>query len=102
VRSPSADQVAGPTLSPGATEALPPPVILAGGLGTRLRSAYSAGPKSMAPVKGRPFLDYLLNWLKCEGVTDVVLCVGYKKWHIRRFLRGGRKWGLRVKYSNEK
>ena len=76
-------------------------MVLAGGLGTRLRSAYSAGPKSMAPVQGRPFLDYLLNWLKCEGVSNVVLCVGYKKSHIRRFLGGGRKWGLRVKYSNE-
>ena len=82
-------------------EGLPPAVILAGGLGTRLRSVYAAGPKSMAPVKGRPFLDYLLAQLKKEGVKEVILCVGYKKCHIHRFVGSGDKWGLRAKYSVE-
>ncbi len=82
-------------------EKLPPVVILAGGLGTRLRAAYSAGPKSMAPVGGRPFLDYLLRWLRSEGVEEVILCVGYKRTSIQRYVAGGRKWGLRVRYSVE-
>jgi D-glycero-alpha-D-manno-heptose 1-phosphate guanylyltransferase len=82
-------------------EKLPPAVILAGGLGTRLRSAYVAGPKSMAPVGGRPFLDYVLRWLRSEGVEEVILCVGYKRASIQRYVGGGRKWGLRVKYSIE-
>lgn len=81
---------------------LPPAAILAGGLGTRLRSAYAAGPKSMAPVGGKPFLDYLLRWLSSEGVEEVILCVGYKRSHIQRYVGAGRKWGLRVKYSIEK
>lgn len=81
---------------------LPSAVILAGGLGTRLRSAYAAGPKSMAPVAGRPFLDYLLRWLSSEGVEEVILCVGYKRSHIQKHVGAGRKWGLRVKYSIEK
>ena len=55
----------------------------------------------MAPVGGRPFLDYLLHWLKNEGADQVILCVGYKRSHIRRFVGGGRKWGLQVKYSVE-
>lgn len=55
----------------------------------------------MAPVGGRPFLDYLLQWLSNEGVEDVILCVGYKRSHIQRFVGGGRKWGLRVRYSIE-
>jgi D-glycero-alpha-D-manno-heptose 1-phosphate guanylyltransferase len=83
-------------------ERLPPVVILAGGLGTRLHSAYAAGPKSMAPVGGHPFVDYLLSWLQREGVEDVVLCVGYKRSQIKRFVGKGRKWGLRVKYSIER
>lgn len=78
-----------------------PAVILAGGLGTRLRSAYSAGPKSMAPIGERPFLDYLLSWLQSQGVKEVILCVGYKRSHIHRFVGSGHKWGMRVKYSVE-
>jgi D-glycero-alpha-D-manno-heptose 1-phosphate guanylyltransferase len=102
VNDPFADEVKKSAVCPKDRERLPPAVILAGGLGTRLRSAYSAGPKSMAPVGGRPFLDYLLQWLSSEGVEDVILCVGYKRSHIRRFVGGGRKWGLRVRYSVEK
>jgi NDP-sugar pyrophosphorylase family protein len=56
----------------------------------------------MAPVRGRPFLDYLLTWLQREGVKVVILCVGYKRTQIQRFVGGGRKWGLRVKYSIER
>lgn len=80
---------------------LPAAVILAGGLGTRLRSAYATGPKCMAPVGGRPFLDYLLTWLSSQGVKEVILCVGYKRTHIQKYVGKGRKWGLRVRYSIE-
>lgn len=81
---------------------LPVALILAGGLGTRLRAAYTAGPKSMAPVGGRPFLDFLLSWLRSEDVKEVILCVGYKRAHIQKYVGKGRKWGLRVRYSIEK
>jgi len=80
---------------------LPAAVILAGGLGTRLRPAYSTGPKCMAPVAGRPFLDYLLTWLKSQDMKEVILCVGYKRTHIQKYVGKGRKWGLRVTYSIE-
>lgn len=80
---------------------LPPAVILAGGLGTRLRDVYASGPKCLAPVAGRPFLDYVLTWLRFQGVTKVVLCVGYKRNSIRKYVGRGRKWGLTVKYSVE-
>jgi len=52
-------------------------VILAGGLGTRLRSVVSELPKCMAPVAGKPFLWHLLRYLSSHGVTRVVLSVGY-------------------------
>jgi D-glycero-alpha-D-manno-heptose 1-phosphate guanylyltransferase len=80
----------------------PTVLILAGGLGERLRSTYSAGPKSLAPVGRRPFLDYLLEWLRGEGAQEIILCVGFKRSLIQRYVGSGRKWGLRVRYSIEK
>jgi NDP-sugar pyrophosphorylase family protein len=76
--------------------------VLAGGLGTRLRLAYANGPKSLAPVAGRPFLDYLMRWLQLSGFNDVVLCVGYKTEQIRERYQDGRHWGLRISYAVEK
>lgn len=52
-------------------------VILAGGLGTRLQSMLSNLPKAMAPVNGRPFLEYLLDYLQVFKISRVVLSVGY-------------------------
>jgi D-glycero-alpha-D-manno-heptose 1-phosphate guanylyltransferase len=52
-------------------------IVLAGGLGTRLRSVVSNVPKPMAPVGGRPFLDLLLRSLKSKGITRVILSVGH-------------------------
>ena len=51
--------------------------ILAGGLGTRLRSVVSDRPKVLANVGGRPFIEYLLDQLLLEGIGSVVLCTGY-------------------------
>ena len=51
-------------------------IILAGGLGTRLRSVVSDVPKCMAPVAGKPFLWYLLKYLSNFDVERVVLSVG--------------------------
>lgn len=75
-------------------------MILAGGLGTRLRGVYS-GPKCLAPVAGRPFLDYVLRWLASQSVRNVVVCVGYKRSSVERYVGAGRQWGLRVAYSRE-
>jgi NDP-sugar pyrophosphorylase family protein len=76
-------------------------LILAGGLGTRLRPAFAAGPKSLAPVRGKPFLDYLLGRLALSGVRDVILCIGYKAAQIQEYARDGEEWGLRIRYSVE-
>jgi D-glycero-alpha-D-manno-heptose 1-phosphate guanylyltransferase len=53
-------------------------LILAGGFGTRLRSVVSDVPKPMAPVSGRPFLEYLLDYWIDQGVRRFVLSIGYK------------------------
>ena len=52
-------------------------IILAGGLGTRLRSVVSDLPKCMAPVNGQPFLGYLVDSLHKQGITNIIFSVGY-------------------------
>ena len=52
-------------------------IVLAGGLGTRLRSAVPDLPKPMAPVAGRPFLEYQLDYWLGQGVSRFILSVGY-------------------------
>lgn len=61
-------------------------IILAGGLGTRLRSVVNDVPKCMAPVAGRPFLWYLLKHLTKYDVTTVILSVGYLREIIYKWI----------------
>ncbi len=63
-------------------------IILAGGLGTRLRSVVSEVPKCMAPVAGKPFLWYLLRYLMRYNVTKVILSVGYLREVIYKWVDG--------------
>lgn len=58
-------------------------IVLAGGMGTRLRGVVSGRPKVLAPVAGRPFLDYILEYLSHYGITHVTLSVCYKKEQIQ-------------------
>jgi len=75
-------------------------VVLAGGQGTRLRPLVGDLPKPMAPVHGRPFLCYLLDLLERQGITDVVLSVGYRHEQITAFF--GRQYrGLGLAYAIE-
>jgi NDP-sugar pyrophosphorylase family protein len=74
--------------------------ILAGGLGTRLRSVVPDKPKVLAEVSGRPFIEYLLDQLVRGGVTTAVLCVGYKGEMVKEHL-GSSYRGLALHYSAE-
>lgn len=58
-------------------------VILAGGLGTRLRSVVSDTPKPMALIQDRPFLEYLLDYWIEQGISEFVLSIGYKAEQIQ-------------------
>ena len=75
-------------------------VILAGGLGTRLRSVVSKVPKCMAPVDGKPFLQYMLEWLSRFDVSHVVLSVGYLREVIFAFI-DSREWPFEISYAVE-
>lgn len=75
-------------------------VILAGGLGTRLRSAVPDLPKPMAPIDGRPFLEYLLDFWIAQGIRHVILAVGYRHEVIAAHL-GENYRGARLDYVVE-
>lgn len=74
--------------------------ILAGGLGTRLRSLVPDKPKVLAQISGRPFIEYLLDQLAAAGVKSVVLCVGYKGEMVQAHL-GDHYKGMQLHYSLE-
>ena len=75
-------------------------IILAGGLGTRLRNSVPDRPKVLAEVRGRPFLTYVLDQLQEAGTTEVVLCTGYLGEQIENLL-GATYGGMRLSYSRE-
>lgn len=62
-------------------------IILAGGLGTRLRSAVPDLPKCMAPVAGKPFLHYVIDYLQKQGITDIIFSLGYLHEIIENFVQ---------------
>ncbi len=75
-------------------------IVLAGGLGTRLRPLVSDVPKPMAPVNGRPFLELLLEYWIGQGVRRFVLSVGYLAERITRHF--GAHWcGAEIEYAVE-
>ena len=76
-------------------------LVLAGGLGTRLRSVVGDRPKALAPVGGQPFLHYLLGQLRRSGLEHVTVCTGYGADAVRSFVGSGAAWGLRIDCSEE-
>jgi D-glycero-alpha-D-manno-heptose 1-phosphate guanylyltransferase len=73
-------------------------IVLAGGLGTRLRSVMSDIPKPMAPVQGRPFLEWVLDQLVVAGFQTAILAVGYRHEAIHAHF-GEDYRGLALRYS---
>ena len=61
-------------------------IILAGGFGTRLRELFPDIPKCMAPVGGKPFLFYVINYLRSEGIEKFIFSLGYKHELITKYL----------------
>lgn len=75
--------------------------ILAGGLGTRLRSVVNDRPKSMALIAGRPLLEYQICWLRDAGITEIVLCTGYLHEQVEAHFGDGHQWRVTIAYSVE-
>lgn len=76
-------------------------IILAGGLGTRLKSIISDLPKPMAPVNGVPFLTYQFRYLKHYGIKKVILSVGHLAEKIEDYYKSDFE-GMNISYAYEK
>ncbi len=76
-------------------------MILAGGEGTRLRPLTSTVPKPVVPLVDRPFIAYMLEWLRGHGVDDVILSCGFLADGVRAVLGDGSRLGVRLRYVEE-
>jgi NDP-sugar pyrophosphorylase family protein len=76
-------------------------VILAGGLGTRVRHLTGDLPKALLPINGAPFTGLQLQHLRAQGVGEVVYCIGYGADAIRNFVGDGSDWNLKVAYVED-
>ncbi len=73
-------------------------LVLAGGEGTRLRPLTSTIPKPVVPLAGKPFIVYMLEWLRSHGVTEIILACGFMADDVRAVLGDGAALGLRLLY----
>ena len=76
-------------------------VLLAGGLGTRLRSVVADRPKPMALIGDKPFMEYVVRELKNHGITEIVFAVGYKGSMVEEYFGDGERLGIKVSYAYE-
>lgn len=74
-------------------------VILAGGLGTRLRPYTLFLPKPMLPLGDKPILEHLIEWLKKNSISDLTVCVGYLRKIIEEYFENGKELGVSIKYA---
>lgn len=83
-------------------------VLLAGGLGTRLRSVIKDRPKPMALIENKPFMEYVVHELSRYGITEVIFAVGYKGSMVEEYFQDGRhlplpdgKGHMKIRYAYE-
>jgi histidinol-phosphate phosphatase family protein len=74
-------------------------VILAGGLGTRLKPLTDSRPKPMVEIHGKPFLAYQIEQLRDQGFEKVLLLLGYLPNVVQDYCGDGKRWGIKVEYS---
>ena len=76
-----------------------PIVILAGGLATRMKPITEKIPKSLIEVNGKPFIRHQLDYLKSQGIQNIVLCIGHLGHMIENLIGDGKALGLNIQYS---
>jgi len=76
-----------------------PVAILAGGLATRMKPITEKMPKSLIEVNGKPFILHQLDYLKSQGIQNIVLCIGHLGHMIESLIRDGKSLGLNIQYS---
>lgn len=76
-------------------------ILLAGGLGTRLRSVVSDRPKPMALIQDKPFMEYVIRELAGQGIKKIIFAVGYKGSMVEEYFQGGEGLGVETAYAYE-
>lgn len=76
-------------------------ILLAGGLGTRLRAVVSDRPKPMALIGDKPFMEYVVHELSLHGITNIIFAVGYKGSMVEEYFKDGSGFGVSVSYAYE-
>jgi mannose-1-phosphate guanylyltransferase len=76
-------------------------VILVGGEGTRLRPLTSTIPKPVVPLVDRPFIAYMIEWLRRHGIEDVIMSCGFLATSVRNVLGDGSAFGIRLRFVEE-
>ena len=76
-------------------------VILAGGLGKRLRPLTSDRPKPMIQINNTPIIELQVKWLKKFGITEIIVLVGHLREKIKHHLADGEKFGVNISYIEE-
>ena len=74
-------------------------VILAGGIGERLRPLTNTIPKPMVKLNDKPFLEHMINMLKENGIEEIIMLLGYLPEKITEYFGDGSKFGVKIKYS---
>lgn len=80
---------------------IPTVVIMAGGLGTRLRPYTEHCPKPLMKVAGKPILEHLITALESQGFKKIIISVNYKSEMIQNYFGNGEQWGVAIEYIKE-
>ena len=78
-----------------------PVAILAGGLGKRLGQKTINKAKVLIDVAGKPFISRQLNYLRDQGIKDIVICIAYLGEQIKDYIGNGSKYNLKIFYSDD-
>lgn len=76
-------------------------ILLAGGLGTRLRSVVNDRPKPMALIQEKPFMEYVIRELAMQGIDQIIFAVGYKGSMVEEYFGDGEAFGIKASYAYE-
>ncbi len=88
-------------MSPHKSKFIDTAIIVAGGLGTRLRPLTLQTPKPLLPIQGKPIIEHTIGFLKSHGVKNIILSIGYKAEQIQNYFKDGKELGVNISYSLE-
>ena len=77
-------------------------VILAGGLGKRVRPYTLFLPKPMLPLGDKPILGHLIDWIKKQKIKEIIICTSYMSDIIEEHFGNGKKYGVKITYVRAK